>query len=359
MKFGRLLRDAVPELPELESLFRCYKSLKKQIKRYPRAASAEESVGSASTRDDSDEDGDDDERPGPSGCGRDTSAEAAARVRGAEGAAGAAAGEQEALPRPASDDDDAKRRLSENEAEFADALLAHLQEFNNTFVEKEEAAELRLQELEEASASASSPEEVHGVYQALKQYHGDMLLLMHWSTLAYTGTVKILKKHHKHTGHLLEAPCPEDLLMQPFCSTEVCTGLLQSAEEHMRGLMEQMGEDGGGGGGRGGGHLVAQLNLGQALGLRSNMAMEGAPLPLPASLSLKQGLSDQSEYGEYNEGGAVALEHRGNSSFSRPGVDTGLAGSAGQQEEAGNKRKRPSSGTGSPDSAGREPPSEC
>eukprot|EP00193_Tetraselmis_chui_P008208 CAMPEP_0177765608 /NCGR_PEP_ID=MMETSP0491_2-20121128/8082_1 /TAXON_ID=63592 /ORGANISM="Tetraselmis chuii, Strain PLY429" /LENGTH=138 /DNA_ID=CAMNT_0019281967 /DNA_START=615 /DNA_END=1031 /DNA_ORIENTATION=+ len=33
MKFGRLLRDASAELPEMESLFSCYKQLKKQLKR--------------------------------------------------------------------------------------------------------------------------------------------------------------------------------------------------------------------------------------------------------------------------------------------------------------------------------------
>jgi hypothetical protein len=74
MKFGRLLRDAIPELPELESLFKCYKSLKKQIKKYPRAG-AVESVGSASP-DGSDENilsGDDDFPPtgsSPSSSGK-------------------------------------------------------------------------------------------------------------------------------------------------------------------------------------------------------------------------------------------------------------------------------------------------
>ncbi len=32
---------------------------------------------------------------------------------------------------------------------------------------------------------------------------------------------QILKKHHKRTGLLLRAPHLEDLLSQPFCSTEV------------------------------------------------------------------------------------------------------------------------------------------
>jgi hypothetical protein len=50
---------------------------------------------------------------------------------------------------------------------------------------------------------------------------GEVLLLVHWSVLAYTATVKILKKHHKRTGLLLRAPHLGDLLSQPFCSSEV------------------------------------------------------------------------------------------------------------------------------------------
>ena len=48
-----------------------------------------------------------------------------------------------------------------------------------------------------------------------------MLLLVHWSILAYTGLVKILKKHHKRTGLLVRAPHLDNLLSQPFCSVEV------------------------------------------------------------------------------------------------------------------------------------------
>lgn len=53
---------------------------------------------------------------------------------------------------------------------------------------------------------------------------GEVLLLVHWSVLAYTATVKILKKHHKRTGLLLRAPQLADLLSQPFCSSEVRLG---------------------------------------------------------------------------------------------------------------------------------------
>ena len=55
--------------------------------------------------------------------------------------------------------------------------------------------------------------------------HGQLLLLVHWSILAYTGLVKILKKHHKRTGFPIRAPHLENLLSQPFCSVEVVNHL--------------------------------------------------------------------------------------------------------------------------------------
>ena len=59
------------------------------------------------------------------------------------------------------------------------------------------------------------------VYKQFVDFHGELLLLVHWSILAYTGLVKILKKHHKRTGLLVKAPHLDNLLSQPFCSVEV------------------------------------------------------------------------------------------------------------------------------------------
>ena len=58
-------------------------------------------------------------------------------------------------------------------------------------------------------------------YKRFVDFHGELLLLLHWSLLAYTGLVKILKKHLKRTGRPVGAPQLDDLLSQPFCSVEV------------------------------------------------------------------------------------------------------------------------------------------
>ena len=67
------------------------------------------------------------------------------------------------------------------------------------------------------------------MYKQFVDFHGELLLLVHWSILAYTGLVKILKKHHKRTGLLVKAPHLDNLLSQPFCSVEVSLGFEQCA----------------------------------------------------------------------------------------------------------------------------------
>ena len=67
------------------------------------------------------------------------------------------------------------------------------------------------------------------MYKQFVDFHGELLLLVHWSILAYTGLVKILKKHHKRTGLLVKAPHLDNLLSQPFCSVEVSVRFKQSA----------------------------------------------------------------------------------------------------------------------------------
>ncbi len=89
------------------------------------------------------------------------------------------------------------------------------------FLDKEEDNVIRLSSLEDDAAAAETPEQVHAVYKRFVNFHGELLLMVHWSILAYTGLVKILKKHHKRTGLLVRAPHLDNLLSQPFCSVEV------------------------------------------------------------------------------------------------------------------------------------------
>jgi hypothetical protein len=60
-------------------------------------------------------------------------------------------------------------------------------------------------------------------------FHGQTLMLVHWSILAYTSVLKILKKHYKRTGLQVQEINMQQLLSQPFCSVEVT----RSSGEHL------------------------------------------------------------------------------------------------------------------------------
>ncbi|KAL3161998.1 hypothetical protein ABBQ38_009073 [Trebouxia sp. C0009 RCD-2024] len=190
MKFGALLRNSAAELPELHQLFVSYKQLKKRLKRLPE---------------------------------RQELVRQRERVAGGE------------LP------DVDVRELRQQEEAFVQVLDQDVQHFNSLFLDKEEDNVIRLSSLEDDAAAADTPEQVHAVYKRFVNFHGELLLMVHWSILAYTGLVKILKKHHKRTGLLVRAPHLDNLLSQPFCSVELTTNLIKKAEEGVNGLMAKLG----------------------------------------------------------------------------------------------------------------------
>ncbi|EFJ43033.1 hypothetical protein VOLCADRAFT_96781 [Volvox carteri f. nagariensis] len=83
------------------------------------------------------------------------------------------------------------------------------------------------------TSSSSSPHfsALQEVKSRLVQFHGEMVLLLHWSLLNYAAVVKILKKHDKRTGVLLRAPYLANVLQQPFSSTTIMSRLAKRAEE--------------------------------------------------------------------------------------------------------------------------------
>lgn len=111
--------------------------------------------------------------------------------------------------------------LTEEETEFVQALSDTLNQLNDTYIEKEENSVIRVERLESELAVATTHEQLNELHKQFVDFHGEVLLLVHWSILAYTATVKILKKHHKRTGLLVKAPQLGNLLSQPFCSTDV------------------------------------------------------------------------------------------------------------------------------------------
>ncbi|KAJ7262637.1 hypothetical protein O6H91_03G089100 [Diphasiastrum complanatum] len=141
-------------------------------------------------------------------------------------------------------------RLSVQEMEFIRLLNVELEKFNEFFIDKEEDFVIGLQELKERIENAKRNSGLNGKYSSqnefneemvkirkdLVTFHGEMVLLKNYSSLNYTGLVKILKKHDKHTGGLLRNPFIRKVLHQPFCSLELLSKLVKECENKLQSM---------------------------------------------------------------------------------------------------------------------------
>lgn len=127
----------------------------------------------------------------------------------------------------------------QQEVSFIEALMASLRQFNDTFLEREEQLVMNFEELESASHGVGDVDVCQELIRQLTDFHGEILLFMHWSMLAYTSVLKILKKHHKKTGHVVPGLERDYLASQPICSTEISSVVIQRAERTIRSLQQR------------------------------------------------------------------------------------------------------------------------
>lgn len=76
--------------------------------------------------------------------------------------------------------------------------------------------------------------ELRETRRAFADFHGELVLMEHWTSLNYTALVKILKKHDKRSSLRLRSPVLVSALQQPFYSTEVLTELIKKTEARFR-----------------------------------------------------------------------------------------------------------------------------
>ncbi|GBG92310.1 hypothetical protein CBR_g55079 [Chara braunii] len=69
------------------------------------------------------------------------------------------------------------------------------------------------------------------------RFHSELVFLIHFRDLNYTGLAKILKKHDKRTGMLLRDPYLQMALCQPFCVTDQVTKMIRWCEDKLQLLM--------------------------------------------------------------------------------------------------------------------------
>ncbi|XP_030535528.1 SPX domain-containing protein 3 [Rhodamnia argentea] len=130
------------------------------------------------------------------------------------------------------------------EAEFMYLLHGEIEKFNSFFVEKEEDFIIRHRELQQRiqrgvstwGEKGSHPseklykEEMTKIRKDIIDFHGEMVLLMNYSNINYTGLAKILKKYDKRTGGLLRLPFIQKVLEQPFFTTDLVSKLIKECE---------------------------------------------------------------------------------------------------------------------------------
>ncbi|XP_031273903.1 SPX domain-containing protein 1-like [Pistacia vera] len=115
--------------------------------------------------------------------------------------------------------------------QFVKMLEDEMEKFNAFFVEKEEEYVIKLKELQDRVAKAKgSNEELMKVGREIVDFHGEMVFLENYSALNYTGLVKILKKYDKRSGALIRLPFIQNVLQQPFNTTDVLNKLVKECE---------------------------------------------------------------------------------------------------------------------------------
>ncbi|XP_037424953.1 SPX domain-containing protein 3-like [Triticum dicoccoides] len=127
------------------------------------------------------------------------------------------------------------------EAAFVRLLNDEVDRFNAFFLEQEEEFVIRHREVRETvkAVAGEEPSEAERVVETRKvrreivDLHGEMVLLLNYSAVNYTGLAKILKKYDKRTGRLLRLPFIEEVLKQPFYTTELMSRLVRECEETM------------------------------------------------------------------------------------------------------------------------------
>ncbi|KVH91219.1 SPX domain-containing protein 3 [Cynara cardunculus var. scolymus] len=126
-----------------------------------------------------------------------------------------------------------------SKAAFVYLLDNEIDKFNLFFMEQEEDFVIRHKELQqrikkvkegEASSEGEYEEEMSRIRKDIVDFHGEMVLLVNYSNINYTGMAKILKKYDKRTGGLLRLPFIQKVLEQPFFTTELISKLVKECE---------------------------------------------------------------------------------------------------------------------------------
>ncbi|EMS68782.1 hypothetical protein TRIUR3_16388 [Triticum urartu] len=118
-------------------------------------------------------------------------------------------------------------------AEFVARLDVEIEKINAFFIEQEEffiithrgAIRSALERKPAVPASAHEAE-IAAIRREIVNFHGEMVLLLNYSSVNYIGLAKILKKYDKRTGAGIRLAVIETVLVQPFFTAEAVSLML-------------------------------------------------------------------------------------------------------------------------------------
>ncbi|XP_062175360.1 SPX domain-containing protein 3-like [Alnus glutinosa] len=130
------------------------------------------------------------------------------------------------------------------EEQFVYLLNSEIEKFNAFFMEQEEDFVIWHKELQHRikrvidtwgpngsqPSDADCKAEMAKIRKDIVDFHGEMVLLVNYSIVNYTGLAKILKKYDKRTGGLLRLPFIQKVLEQPFFTTDLISKLVKECE---------------------------------------------------------------------------------------------------------------------------------
>ncbi|KAJ8774730.1 hypothetical protein K2173_017176 [Erythroxylum novogranatense] len=113
---------------------------------------------------------------------------------------------------------------------FAQLLDNEVNKAITFFNEKEEDYIIRLKELQIRAANLENPSEKLQVQKDILDFRAEMVLLLHYSVLNFTGLIKIVKKHNKRTGTCFQFSSMRRVMQQPSFSTDLLHQLMEECE---------------------------------------------------------------------------------------------------------------------------------
>ncbi|XP_038714058.1 SPX domain-containing protein 2-like [Tripterygium wilfordii] len=124
-------------------------------------------------------------------------------------------------------------KLLRSESCFSFYLLLdrELDKVNEFFIDKEEDFIIKMKELRIRVASINCGEEKLKLQKEILEFHAEMVSLLQYSVLNFTGLMKIVKKHKKIAGTSTHLPFIIEAMQQPFFSPNSLLELMKECED--------------------------------------------------------------------------------------------------------------------------------